>query len=128
MAYSFSEKHTHTDLKDLPSSDLVSYVIVSFVWFSFPPFVAAPTNPFYNRALKQTGEFSATGEKAEVIWMAPMGGGKVSWPISRESCLRNSKRLFASQEAKPGSTCLEKCLVDCAIAPGQHCQTSYEGN
>lgn len=67
MAYGFSEKHMHTDLKDLPSSDLVSYVIVSFVWFSFPPFVAAPTNPFYNRALKQTGEFSATGEKAEVI-------------------------------------------------------------
>ena len=103
MAYSFLEKHTHTDLKDLPSSDLVSYVIVSFVWFSFTPFVAAPTNPFYNRALKQT-EFSATGEKAEVIWMAPMGGGKVFWPISRESRLRNSKRLFASQEAKPGST------------------------
>ena len=39
--------------------------------------------------------------------MAPMGGRKVFWPISRESCLRNSKRLSASQEAKPG--CVYVC-------------------
>ena len=90
MAYSFSEKHTHTDLKDLPSSDLVSYVIVSFVWFSFTPFVAAPTNPFYNRALKQT-EFSATGEKAEVIWMAPMGGGRFSGPLVGNHALETQR-------------------------------------
>lgn len=62
--------------------------------------MATPTDPFTIGHLRRR-EFSATGEKAEEFLTAPMGEEKkVFFPISRESRLRNSERLSASQEAK----------------------------
>ena len=63
--------------------------------------MATPTDPFTIGHLRRLENFLQLGKRQKSFWTAPMGEEKkVFFPISRESRLRNSERLSASQEAK----------------------------